>query len=287
MLTNVEHYEHYPKYSLSEHRTLVRCSYQHGLAYRQGLVPASTPSYFARGTFIHRILAYWLEAKRRGEDLDLGAYVRAALVDMTADGTSVPSSELSPYAEQVKRFISVVPPDFGVVEVEQEFYADVGLGVHRDVGKVDLEWEPVLLHGVIDAVIRIDGELWVVEHKTASRKWGTQQKLLDLQGPVYAEVVANLLGERPAGVIFNFFYPNDYDQEQVPITAEESRLVLQELQGGVNYREANVQVRSEVYGCGTCSFKDICASELKGHDTSFLREMNFRVDEEKKERFHD
>jgi hypothetical protein len=172
-------------------------------------------------------------------------------------------------------------PKATVVAVEQEFYADIGLH--------SFDGPPVLLHGIVDAVVRDDsGLLWLLEHKTSSRAWSTQQFEFATQDILYCMAWEKLTGERPAGVQYNFFYPKRWEVRNKFVGPEQYDEVLHDTQYSLNLRHhliGGVAPREPLYGCGGCQFRDLCYTELLGADSTYLRDNSFKVDPDRAARF--
>lgn len=292
VMSSVRNPENHPKISVSELQTLQRCAKKHDYGYRQGLVGKDTPQYFTRGTYLHTVMELWLKHIQKGNPFDLGSldnsiFGPALWAMRDREKGAVVESDREEINRTVESYVAALgTPTFTVVAVEVEFYADMGWW-----GSDNLLYEqfikPVLLHGVIDAVVRDeDGDLWLVEHKTASRPWDQGQFNFNMQGPLYLDAWQALTGERPVGILYNFFYPKGrYETKQVVYTPDESAYVREEAENVIRLRDTEVIVRSPVWGCKDCAFKDICFAELIGQDTTLTREQRFTVDTDRKERF--
>jgi RecB family exonuclease len=282
-LTNIENPTKYPKVSVSELTSFTRCKRQHYYGYGLGLKPRTTPGYFTKGGFLHQLMAALLSGHKDNESLEIDDISRKLQREAIASGDpTVDEPTRLELVEQTTRFWSEVSKDdFKIVDVEREFYADVGWLSNST---------PVLLHGFIDALVMLpNSDLWVVEHKTASRAWSTAQFHTSYQGKLYSEAVFQTLGVRPAGIQYNFFYPKRYEVRQQFVTEEESWALIDEVQSIVSLRDFTYQhkvwPREPLFGCGGCQFFDLCWGELSGVDAEGIIAANFTVDEEKKARY--
>jgi len=274
-----------PKYSLSEHATLTRCKKKHDYAYRQGLSPASPPSYLSKGKYLHLLLATYLTRFSNGDDVrnveELSSDVLEQLSQARLDGdptATVAESDRVEINRVVADYLSHLDMDGVTVEgVELEFLVDIDLRTLDD--------EIVPLHGFIDAVLRKGDELWIVEHKTAGRAWSQGNFQFAYQGRVYADVWKELMGEAPTGILYNFFYPKAHDTKMVFVTEAESLIIREELQAAVEMREAAYLTREPHWGCTECWFRNICVTEMYGGDSSSLIGTEYVVDEAKVARF--
>lgn len=278
MLTSFENYADYEKLSQSELYLLNRCKKAHSYSYEQGLVPRDTPDYLTKGSFVHLIQAEILRGRQDINQLSLDIQTK----QLKEDGVSVNEVVRGEIVMQLEDFWKDVgfPDTEDVVAVEEEIYADVGWST---------DGEPVLFHGFIDAVVRDgEGNLWIVEHKTAGRAWSQSQFQFSYQGKLYAEAWYRLTGERPIGIQYNFYYPKRWEIRQQYVTEEESQLLLDEVQQSIRLRAVmkahNLAPREPKWGCGDCRFRDLCFAELVGQDAGYIRETQFKVDEERKAR---
>lgn len=279
--TNVDDHTTYPKVSVSELRSLLRCTKQHDYGYRQGLVPAVTPGYFVKGTYLHRLMQHTLTAVKHGIPVSAATSISAAREEVIAKhGTMVVGTdEVEQVDEQFRSYLKGTSfDDVEVLGVEQEFYADLGW---RNADGV-----PVLAHGIVDADVRIGNDRWVAEHKTAGRAWSQGQFAFDYQSRLYSAAIHALTGEFPMGTIFNFFYPKRWEVKQVYTTPEESELLLAEINGALLLRDSELIVRQPHWGCNDCGFKHLCHAELTGNDASYIRTQQFTVDQGKADRFN-
>ncbi len=290
-LSNVNNPDGHHKISVSELGTLQRCTKKHDYGYRQGLKGKDTPVYFTRGSYLHVVMELWLQGladDSEGPPLSQ-IFDKALWLMRDREKGAVPEHDRTEINQTVASYVEAMGlPPFEVLGVEQEFYIDVGWRIPSYKNLELPSDRPVLLHGVIDGIIRDnDGDLWLVEHKTASKAWDQGQFNFNMQGALYLDAWQAFTGERPVGILYNFFYPRGkYETKQIFISAEDSAYVREEAQRVINLRESELIVRSPVWGCRDCSFRDICYAELIGHDTTLTREQRFIVDEEKRERFH-
>jgi len=268
----------YQKISNSELYSLNRCKKLHDYSYRQGLVPTSTPNYLTKGSFFHSLIAAYLV----GADTDLDSLSKTIQKEaMLSKESTVDEPTRTSTVSQLTGFFKEmgVPSRDSIVAVEEEFYADIGL--------VNSEGEPVLLHGFVDAVIRDDaGNLWLVEHKTAARAWSAQQFQFAIQDVLYCAAWEALTGKRPVGIQYNFFYPKRWEVRTKYIEEAQYASVIADVQASIDLRDNMTSFpRESLWGCSGCQFRDLCYTELTGGDGSYLRQTQFTVDQEKANRF--
>lgn len=273
---------------MSELNTLTSCLKKHDYAYRQGLQQKNTPSYLSKGSYLHGLMAEWLTEISEGGTFDLGKLSKRVLLAMRDEGrnpiTEVDKAQID---QQVSRFVREV--DMSNVEllaIEQEFYVDLGF---EEPDTLDLKGHPVLLHGFFDAVVRDKdtSDVWIVEHKTAGRRWHEGRFMFDFQAKLYAAAWEALTGERPVGILWNFFYKKQAEQRQQFVPESESAGFVEEVQNLLELRGTGLTPRQPMWGCNGCWFKDLCYTELSGGDSAILRSERFDVNEDKVERFEE
>lgn len=273
--------------SLSEFNSLVRCTYQHDLLYRQGLSSIETPSYFSKGSYLHALMEKYHKAKGAGQRFMLGEASTEALQEIREEREAevLPEDKAEIDRAFTSWLTSVDPLDYivlsieGMSVVEQEFYADIGLK--------SLQGEPVLFHGIIDLVIveSAGATPIIVEHKTASRAWSQVQFQQNYQGPLYAAAFEACTSIPIDQVRFNFFLPKSFNAQDQYLTREHKDALVRELQAGVWLRDSGSIVKSPLWGCGGCPVRSICLAESQGLDSSHIRETLFRVNEDRAARF--
>jgi hypothetical protein len=282
MLTNVQDWKSYPKISNSELYALGRCKKMWDYSYRQGLVPATTPDYLSKGSFVHDMIAQYIESVRT-DDVPKTLFELSLSIQTQAIKEGKPTVDEATRIEtleQVKDFFAhSAVSSANVVAVEEEFYADIGLRNRDD--------KPVLLHGFVDAVVRDDNDsLWLIEHKTAARAWSVQQFQFAVQDVLYIMAWKALTGDDIMGTQYNFFYPKRWEVKQKFVDTAQFQSVLDDLQAAVYMRDdLKTYPREPLYGCGGCQFRDLCYTELVGGDGSFIRKHQFVVDDVRRNRF--
>ncbi len=285
MVTNVKDPSLYSKISSSELYSLNRCKRMWSYSYEQGLVPASTPSYLSDGSFFHMVMARILSyIKENGHlpNIDvLTSNVQVKALE-EEEGITVDEPTRLRFVSQITEYFnSVWTLDTRIVAVEQEFYADVGLQ--------NPDGTSLLVHGFLDAVVRdSSGNLWILEHKTASRAWSQQQFEFATQDILYALAWEAVSGEFPTGIQYNFFYPKRWEVKHKFVDKAHTVEVLNDVQASASLRQHIVKgwaPREPLYGCGGCQFRDLCYSELLGADSTYLRTNSFKVDPNRAKRF--
>ena len=274
----------YPKVSNSELYSIGRCKKMWSYSYEQGLVSANTPEYMSNGSYMHALMAAVLTSLKTD-----GVMPNVKALSMEVQTKALDSKDPTVDEPTRLRFVDQTEDYFAqlwtdkteVIAVEQEFYADVGLH--------SMDGPPVLLHGIVDAVVRDSaGNLWLLEHKTSSRAWSTQQFEFATQDILYCMAWEKLTGERPMGVQYNFFYPKRWEVRNKFVGPEQYAEVLKDTQYALNLRHhiiGGVAPREPLYGCGGCQFRNLCYTELLGGDASYIRQNAFTVDPDRAARF--
>lgn len=273
--------------SVTEIRDLLRCTKKHDYAYRQGLRPATTPSYFGKGRYLHGLEEVRLRSYMNGNPItDVSTLGKQVLENMRAKREEGDPSATVGEPDRVE--VNKIYADYltqvdmtgvTVKGVEVEFYADVGWRDSTD--------QPVLLYGFIDALLERDEQTWLIEHKTAGRAWSQGQFAFDYQTRLYSAAIDALSNgtQLPVGTLFNFFYPKRWETKMVFVTPDESRRLLDEVQLAINLRDSGIIVRQPHWGCQDCSFRNLCHAELIGADSTTIRQHEFTVDADKVARF--
>jgi len=293
LLTNVSDPETYPKISVSELQTLLRCTKKHDYAYRQGLSPVESPSFISKGSYLHKLMERRLKAAVAGEDFDLNAVSVQLQAELLKEkGTTVTEPDRAEANLLFQEWLDKVEkhdidlaeyvfrnPEDGTPLIEAEFMVDLGWR--------DLDDTPVLLHGFIDLVGQDhEGALWPNEHKTAARAWSVPMLQFHYQAPLYVAALRTLFPDLVTrGVQYNFFLPKGVDIKQVYLMDAHVESVLAEAQAGIYLRDTGSIVRQPHWGCNDCWYRNLCVAELMGLDAEHVRETQFNVDEAKASRF--
>lgn len=274
ILTNVRDYESYPKISITEFNSLVRCTQQHDYLYNQKLRKTSTSSYLTKGSYLHGLMERYI---RDPKGFNLSKSAEEVKLELVQErGESVLEDDAMSIETLFSAYIAKTKPPkaLGYIEdeplVEQEFYVDIGLR--------NLEGSPVLFHGFIDAVVMEDTSVVVMEHKTASRAWSEAQLQQNYQGPLYAHTLEILTGLTVDEVRFNFFYPKTFASRSLYPTPEHKASLVRELQAAVYLRDTGSIVKSPHWSCSSCPMQQYCILETQGMDASRLIGVTYRVD---------
>jgi hypothetical protein len=182
----------------SEMKTYRRCPREHHLTYRMGYRPAREADALRFGSLFHSMLEAWWAA--RSDALSAPAALGLSLMTLHG-GDALPFEAAT--AEALMFGYDARWSDFvcEVVAVEQQFTTPM---VNPATGARSQTWQ---LAGKLDAVCKVGGLTYLVEHKTTSEECGpgsdyVRRLRLDAQLSVYY-AGANALGHDIAGVIYD------------------------------------------------------------------------------------
>lgn len=267
----------FPKISISELGTLLRCTKKHDYAYRQGLSKADPPSFLGKGRYLHALMERWLDTYQDPPPPALEV-IGQVTSDLGATADLPPDSDKDQLDQQFANFVETVDMDgVHITAVEQEFWVDIGL---VGVGGV-----PVLLHGVFDAILENEQGHWLVEHKTAGRAWSQNQFAWDLQSRLYGAALRALGYHSVVGTLWNFFYPKRWDQITTYTDLDEEQAFTALAQNAIRLRDSEIIVHQPHWGCNDCWFKDLCHAELIGTEDGYIRATQYVADPDKVARF--
>jgi CRISPR/Cas system-associated exonuclease Cas4 (RecB family) len=194
--------------SISQLKCWLRCPRQYALKYIVGTEPAFVPTAFAFGSAFHEALAaHYSELMNTGEllrrelalDVFRDAWERARSGPVPLQADEDDAEELSALTDKGVAMLSVFL-DFAedaaghqVVEaVEHPFAVSI---FDPDTGEM-LEEQLV---GRVDAIIKEDGRRILLEHKTAAKRYTSDQLRFDHQPTAY-RLAARLMGLGDVGV---------------------------------------------------------------------------------------
>jgi RecB family exonuclease len=180
--------------SYSELDAYRQCRHKHQLAYKERWKPSEQAPALARGTLFHEVMeAHYRELKAGGLGLAGPSPVLAAL-DVLARTDNVDAELVEwiyrGYIEQYG-----FDQDWEIIDVERKIEA----WLPTDRGTRSR----VKLKGKIDLIIRVKGELWVVDHKTCWNLPKGRETDLDDQMALYIYLIRRE-GVPVRGAIMNY-----------------------------------------------------------------------------------
>jgi hypothetical protein len=191
---------HLPVITASELKSFRRCSREHHYAYDRLLRSAHEAQALRFGSLMHTALEMWWVGGAEvyeGQHLNALDYADMALRQAKAD----PFDYHTARALMVGYHARWAAEQLEVVAVEKEFRAAL---VNPDTGKQSVTYQ---LGGKLDALCKIDGRIYLVEHKTTSEECGpgsdyVRRLRLDGQVSLYYQG-ARALGYDVAGVVYD------------------------------------------------------------------------------------
>jgi hypothetical protein len=165
------------------------------LRYLQHLVPLERDRHLHFGSLVHECLELWHGQRDLARVLDLidrRCAARAQDEDQKRDW-HLATAMMRAYAERYAQ------DDFEVVALEHVFEGPI---VNPATGAASRSFR---LAGKVDGIVRIDGEYFILEHKTASQIDSDYLERLwtDFQITLYAHYVEQTLGIPITGILYN------------------------------------------------------------------------------------
>lgn len=227
---------------------------------------------------------YVLDLSKPGETAaqSMGTAVHSAIEDFYKGG-SMPHMDLGA-AEWAPKYNACVDA-FGTFSMLQDHSLQI-LATEQTF-QIPIEDERIsegwALKGIIDVVARVDGKIWVGDHKTTGRKWPIEKVSLSLQHKIYELVIPELYGEECAGSFYNFIqhgeskgvpYANvtrtwlPRNENGLATAWEEVISAIIRIENGTDYRNVGDH-------CRWCDFYTLCQSDYFGGDTQAAIELNY------------
>lgn len=214
-----------------------------------------------------------LEPKSADDSLNVGKLVHATIEAYYKNHRVMPIipddlgevGQKARSATQTYSLLARMQDNFDVVDVEKAF--DVTL---EDLG--------VRFVGVIDAVVRVQGQLWLLEHKTCSQHWSAERIQLANQHVLYELVAEELYGEPVAGTMYNFMritrrggeWHTDAKRVYVPADSHARAEAYEDLAGKLGAIRSGYKSRNPGSHCSYCAMFRLCQSDYLGGDSQYL-----------------
>lgn len=223
---------------------------------------------------------YELKLQKKGSNdaLDLGLSVHTALQEFYKTGKfpQLPD-DLGEVGDKLVsnvtayKLMAQMQDRFEVVDVEKEF-------------TLPLEGLNAVLTGFIDAVVRIDGQLWVMEHKTCSQHWSDERIGMAFQHVLYELAAEEIYGEPVRGTVYNFLrttkrggeFHTDVKRVTVPADDAVRAAVWDDLEQKLQAIQVKYKARNPGQHCKWCSMFALCQTELVGGDTAYVIENYYQ-----------
>lgn len=249
--------------SASRINTLNLCAQKHHYAYTLGLEKPGETQAQALGTAVHKSIEGFYNGEHNMPHTEGAAYSPEHNVAVDAFGT----------------FSMLRDGGVKVIATEQAF--DVPVEDER----ITDGWR---LRGIIDVVAKIDGQIYVMDHKTTKRKWPIEKTSLSLQPRLYELAVQELYPDQSyGGSAYNFIqlgtskgvpYAN-VTREFLPRNEAALATAFEEVISAIQRIENGIVYRNVTDACSWCEYKDLCASDMYGGDTDALIQLNYKKKE--------
>lgn len=179
--------------SVSQVRSYILCPKRYEFKYVLGAEPESKSGNLVIGLAVHSALAEYHAVIKRGDPPmvleELVAVMEKSFYEHAAQGPGVLLDEgetLDDLKGEAERLLTVFIKEVAmrplvaddIVGVEVPFSVDV---IDPATGEILEE----MLVGYLDAVIKVEGKVVVVEHKTSNKAWSYEQLAFDLQVALY------------------------------------------------------------------------------------------------------
>jgi len=174
--------------------------------------------------------------------------------------------------------------DFIPLATEQELFAPTGL-VYRD--------RPVYLHGIVDLIVDRAGEIGVMDHKSHYQEngaWTSDMVYFDQQIAMYM-LMLDLLGYTPTVGEINSVNTFEYKQPPPDHKLFSREPVYHKRKQLENYKNNIYEIIDDMQtskhypkrwtkDCKWCSYKEVCDTQLRGHNPIPLLRMKHSRDTE-------
>lgn len=281
--------------SHSQMETWDRCTFKWHISYELGYAPLERFRGMELGSMLHELLALWYDNtdKALAESL-IDQKINAWCEEFMNDSFGIQSVATATWL--IKKYIHEYALEsdrlWEVVDVEKHF----SILLTTPKGRL------YILQGYIDLVLRIEGEVWVVDHKSGQKFWTPNEVLMDSQMPLYAAalrheganvfgIIINMLGTYPYKDKLKVKLEQIFRREPTYRTPHELDSILLNAGYVVDEMIDKDQPirRSLKKDCSKCWAQDPCLLSLKGVPLELVLEStarkkeSYRKDEEEVE----
>ena len=255
--------------SVSQIKTYLTCPRKFELKYVRGVPPAFVPVPLAFGSAFHEALAaYYSELKSAGEvlrrelvlDVFRGAWDRAASGSVPLQGDEDDDLAVGQLTDQgvsmLNAFHEHASARLGGVAVED---VEMGFAVHLHDPETGEILEEQLV-GTVDLVTMEKGRRWVVEHKSAARKYTQDQLRFDLQPTAY-KIAARESGKGDVGLRFQVVTKTKTPAVQIAEVERDAQAeddFLRTVMGVLKAIDASVSYPVRGWQCRSCPYRGPC-----------------------------
>lgn len=254
---------------------------QHPQGNKPGLMAKQKSKALARGTHGHAILERFLRRVKAEltfpyDPIKCKEFIGEAVAWGIGEDAAL-SMEIN---TQCLHFGTNVFPKLGweILEIEKEYRIPVGYDAGTGIKKV--------VPMTIDLIVRIGGQIVVVDHKFSADAYKEARIKIEPQIPIYIGVL-RAMGIPAKYGIYNFMRTrkmNNVEDQVVqalckPNDIRIKRSFQEHLETAnqiVEYTKTlPLAVRNPNNNCDYCDFARICAAELSGEDTTLMKEVDF------------
>lgn len=175
------------------------CPLKYHYSYVRGIWPERVPKALAIGGAVHKVLAELYRKKITNQELDLteaSTIFLKSLKKKPIDLVDTTEDIITLEYQNILKKIILNPLDIKPKFVERFFEVDF-------VSPVDGEKLEPRLRGIIDLIAEEDT---IVEHKTSSKKYRSEDILKSFQHVGYDVGYYNLFGKRPKKILYDVIY---------------------------------------------------------------------------------
>lgn len=239
--------------------TFLACRKQYEYRYVRKIAPVFKPTALTFGACVHAGLESWLKFD------NLPCAIHA--MECYAEKHNMPPDDLEKARALLTKYAAFWDEDKDLFDVEQVEYV---FKTKLKNPKTNRASRTTALCGKVDALIRINGELFILEHKTTSALDDAylSRILIDSQISIYANAIAQVYGEPVAGAVYDILvkprtrFKSGESEEQ--FEARKADLMLKSKTGKTAAR------RKERESLET--FYERCLNDIDQNET-FMREV--------------
>ena len=302
-------------FSVTERGTYRRCRRRWHYSAKSighlGLEPVLKSPAFVEGTLVHKTLAHWAENPELSltqlleafdafehEEADKVILHYTNIVGAKPNPTELLSifTAISEAKTLITRYVeyykSPFPPGLRLIAAEQTFTIDVPNTDHlEDKSTPNQHWACHKLEATLDGVLADEHDnLYVLEHKTYSRRPSSIELAHNDQFLAYMWVLRHLFKANVRGVAYNGLWKrteipkgktiHDMFLREILLRSEEELAEFTVLLGAEINEMASLDYDTHperfyknvpaLGGCWDCSYRSLCTAQSRGEDLSYL-----------------
>lgn len=248
--------------SVSRINTFLRCPRQYALKYIEKVPSDFRSAALAFGTAWHDcVRAHFESAGARTHDELVDVFAQSFDAQLAADDVPVlfdDDETRDSLVDTSRRMLAVfrgkVPLPDEILELERAFSLELAHPVTAEILRV-----PVV--GSIDAVVRREGEVVVLEFKSAKRRWGADQIEWDHQTTAYLIAARRLGYDQPRAelVVTTKTKKPDVQVERLVRHRRDEEELAELASGVLRGIDAGFDVRVRGWQCRSCAWAGSCS----------------------------